>query len=319
MRNKGKRGFWEFLILAGICMFVAGLFIRDGKAPGESGRPPGDIRPKAEEDGEGLSGRAESGGQDLAESLSGVLQIAGSTSMEKVTWALAETFMEKYPQVTVSVECVGSSAGIEAVWEGRVQVGNASRTLKGEEREMGLAEIPMAMDGIAVCVDPANLVDGLTREQLGDIYTGSITNWKQLGGEDIPIVVIGREAGSGTRNAFEAYLGLSGMCRYANELDSAGAVLARIASIPGAIGYLSMAETDDTVRPLWLDGVEPCAKQVEEGRYPLSRPFVMVTGTGNAGQDALVQAWFSFVLGAEGQEIITAMGLADPGERRGQE
>ena len=307
MRQKGKKGFWEFLVLAGICMFVAGLFIRDGKASGgtlvEGGRKERELPGSPGDNGDS---------RDLAEALAGTLEIAGSTSMEHVTWALAESFMEEYPQVTVTVECIGSSAGIEAVAAERVQIGNTSRALKQGEQELGLVEVPMARDGIAVCVDPANLVKGITREQLGDIYAGRITNWQQLGGRDIPIVVIGREAGSGTRSAFEAYLGLSGQCRYANELDSAGAVLARIASIPGAIGYLSMAEADHGVRTLCLDGVEPCAGHVAEGRYPLARPFVMVAGEEDWEQNVLVRTWFTYVLGTKGQEIIEEIGLAGP-------
>lgn len=308
--GKGKKGFWEFLILAGICMFVAGLFIRDGRGQNESAGL--SAWREGNENQEGLWGKNTDQDQEPEEKTEGILQIAGSTSMEKVTWALAESFMEEYPGVTVTVECVGSSAGIEAVAEGRAQVGNASRTLKEEERKMGLVETFLATDGIVVCVDSSNQVQNLTKKELADIYTGRIVNWQQVGGEDIPIVVIGREAGSGTRDAFETYLGLAGQCRHANELDSAGAVLARIATTAGAIGYLSMAEADERVKCLWLDGVEPCVEQVAEGRYPLSRPFVMVTGREGTGQDLLVDTWLTFVQGRKGQKIMAQIGLAGP-------
>ena len=193
---------------------------------------------------------------EAAAGLSGSITLAGSTSMEKFANALAEAFMEKYPDVTVQAEFTGSSAGVEAVLGGQSDVGNSSRKLKDEEKEKGAVENIVAIDGIAVVTDPANTAADLTKEQLINIYNGTITNWKDAGGSDQPIVVIGREAGSGTRGAFEEILKLEDACKYANELDSTGAVMAKVASTPGAIGYVSLDVIDDTVKLLTLNGVE---------------------------------------------------------------
>ena len=235
--------------------------------------------------------------------------MAGSTSMETFTSALAERYMEIHQDVTVTTEFVGSAAGIQAVLGGTADIGNSSRNLKEQEKAAGAVENIVAMDAIVVCVDPANSVDGLTRQQLEYIYTGTVTNWSQVGGENAPIVVVGREAGSGTRTAFEELLGIKDECVYANELDSNGAVLAKVASIPGAIGYMSLDVTDDTVVPLKLDGVKPTVDNIRSGRYRLSRSFVMVTKGDISGQSELIQDWFAFVLGEEGQEIAVSVGL----------
>ncbi len=179
---------------------------------------------------------------EAAAGLSGSITLAGSTSMEKFANALAEAFMEKYPDVTVQAEFTGSSAGVEAVLGGQSDVGNSSRKLKDEEKEKGAVENIVAIDGIAVVTDPANTAADLTKEQLINIYNGTITNWKDAGGSDQPIVVIGREAGSGTRSAFEEILKLEDACKYANELDSTGAVMAKVASTPELSAmYLSMS------------------------------------------------------------------------------
>ena len=241
--------------------------------------------------------------------LSGSIQMVGSTSMEKLANALSEAFMEKYPDVTVTAEFVGSGAGIEAVNNGTADIGNSSRNLKDEEKEAGAVENVVAIDGIAVCVDPANTVTGLTKDQLTNIYNGTITNWSEVGGEDAPIIVVGREAGSGTRGAFEELLGLEDACVYANELDSTGAVMAKVAATPGAIGYVSLDALDDSVVALALDGVDATAENIKAGNYFLSRPFVMATKGEISEQSELVQAWFDYVLGAEGQEIAAEVGL----------
>lgn len=241
--------------------------------------------------------------------LSGKIQMVGSTSMEKFANALAESFMEKYPGVTVGAEFVGSSAGVEAVIGGTADIGNSSRNLKDAEKEAGAVENVVAIDGIAVCLDPANTVTDLTKQQLIDIYTGAVTNWKELGGADAPIVVVGREASSGTRGAFEELLEIEEMCVYANELDSTGAVIAKVASTPGAIGYASLDAINDTVIPASLEGVAPTAENVKGGSYFLCRPFVMATMGEISEQSELVQAWFEYVLGAEGQAVAEAVGL----------
>lgn len=241
--------------------------------------------------------------------LSGNLSMVGSTSMEKLANALSEAFMEEYPDVTVTAEFVGSGAGIEAVTNGTADIGNSSRSLKDEEKAAGVVENVVAIDGIAVCVDPANEVADLTKEQLTNIYNGTITNWKEVGGADEPIIVIGREAGSGTRGAFEELVDLKDACKYANELDSTGAVIAKVASTPGAIGYASLDALDDSVKALSLEGVEATAENIKAGNYFLSRPFVMATKGEISEQNDLVQAWFDYVMGDEGQQIASEVGL----------
>ena len=241
--------------------------------------------------------------------LSGSISMVGSTSMEKLANALSEAFMEEHPDVTVTAEFVGSGAGIEAVTNGTTDIGNSSRSLKDEEKAAGVVENVVAIDGIAVCVDPANEVADLTKEQLTNIYNGTVTNWKEVGGVDEPIIVIGREAGSGTRGAFEELVDLKDACKYANELDSTGAVIAKVASTPGAIGYASLDALDDSVKALSLEGVEATAENIKAGNYFLSRPFVMATKGEISEQNDLVQAWFDFVLGDEGQQVASEVGL----------
>ncbi len=251
----------------------------------------------------------ESSRQEAETELSGTILMVGSTSMEKLANALAESFMAEYPGVTVNAEFVGSSAGVEAVNNGTADIGNSSRNLKEEEKEAGAVENFVAIDGIAVCVDSANMVNGLTKQQLTDIYTGIITNWSEVGGNDSPIIVVGREAGSGTRGAFEELLGVEDACTYANELDSTGAVMAKVASTPGAIGYVSLDAVDDSVTTLALEGVEPTVENIKAGDYFLSRPFVMATKGEISEQSELVQAWFAYVLGEEGQSVAQTVGL----------
>lgn len=241
--------------------------------------------------------------------LSGSISMSGSTSMEKFANALCESFMEKYPDVNVTVEFTGSSAGVEAVLSGKSDIGNSSRNLKNEEIEAGAVENIAAIDGIAVALDTGNTVSDLTKEQLTAIYTGEIKNWSGLGGENMPIVVVGREAGSGTRSAFEEILGIEGQCAYANELDSTGAVMAKVASTPGAIGYISLDAADDSIITVKLDGVEANAENIKSGDYFLSRPFVMATKGEISGQNELVSALFEYVYSEEGQAVAANTGL----------
>lgn len=241
--------------------------------------------------------------------LSGSISMVGSTSMEKFANALSETFMEKYPKVTVTAEFVGSGAGVEAVANGSADIGNASRNLKDEEKAKGVVENIVAIDGIAVVVDPSNTVEDLTKDQLAGIYDGAVTNWKDVGGSDAPIVVVGRESGSGTRTAFEELLKLEDKCKYANELDSTGAVMAKVASTPGAIGYVSLDVLDDTVKALKLDGSEPTEENIKAGNYFLSRPFVMATKGEISEQNDLVKALFDFIHSEEGTELVKSVGL----------
>ncbi len=247
-----------------------------------------------------------------AEKISGTVTMAGSTSMEKLANALAESFMAKYPDVTVTAEFTGSGAGIESLLAGSVDIGNSSRNLKDEEKTAGAVENIVAIDGIAVVTHPSNTAAGLTTEQLIGIYKGEIKNWSEAGGADEAVVVVGREAGSGTRGAFEELLEIEDACVYANELDSTGAVMAKVAATPGAIGYVSLDVLDDTVKALSLDDVEPTEENIKAGSYLLSRPFVMATKGEVTEQNSTVQALFEYLKSTEGQELIRSVGLILP-------
>ena len=244
--------------------------------------------------------------------LSGKIQLAGSTSMEKMCGALMEAFMEEYPNVTVTTEYTGSGAGIESVTSGAVDIGNASRALSDKEKSAGIEENIVAIDGIAMITDKNNKVIFLNYKEITDIYTGKITNWKDLGGSDEAIVVIGREAASGTRGAFEELLEVKNKCAYAQELDSTGAVLAKVAATPGAIGYVSLDVVDKTVAALKLDGVDATEDNIKAGKYTLSRPFVMATKGSVSSQSELVQTWFNFVKSDAGKKVIKGVGLILP-------
>lgn len=252
------------------------------------------------------------GASESKDALKGTISLAGSTSMEKLCEAMSESFMEAYPEITVTVEYTGSGAGLESLTQGSIDIGNASRGLKDGEKEKGAVENIVAIDGIAVIVDKENPVADLTTEQLSAIYTGEITNWSELGGKDEAIVVIGREAGSGTRSAFEELLKVEDACRYAQELDSTGGVLAKVAATPGAIGYVSLDVVNDTVIALSLNGAPATEVSILAGDYLLSRPFVMATMGEIAEQNELVRIWFDFIASEEGQNVITDLGLIPP-------
>ena len=238
--------------------------------------------------------------------------MAGSSSMEKFANALAESFMEKHPNVTLTAEFTGSSSGIESVLAGTVDIGNSSRNLSEDEKSAGAVENIVAIDGIAVITDASNPVTTLSTEQLGGIYQGDIRNWSEIGGMDMAIVVLGREAGSGTRVTFEELLGIRDMCAYANELNSTGAVKARVALTPGAIGYVSLDVLDDTVQVLSLDRIEPAEENIKSGKYLLSRPFIMVTNGKISEQSETVQEVFAYLKSGEGKRLIRAVGLIVP-------
>ncbi len=241
--------------------------------------------------------------------LKGSISMVGSTSMEKLATALSEVFMEKYPGVTVQAEFVGSGAGVEAVTNGAADIGNASRNLKDEEKAKGIVENIVAIDGIAVVTDPSNKVENLTKDQLIAIYSGTTTSWKDLGGDDQPIVVIGRESGSGTRTAFEELLKLEDKCKYSNELDSTGAVMAKVASTPGSIGYVSLDVLDKTVKTFKLENIDPTPENIKAGSYFLSRPFVMATKGDISKQNDNVKALFDYIHSDEGKELVKSVGL----------
>lgn len=252
-------------------------------------------------------------GNSVAETkLTGTVTLAGSTSMEKVCEALMEGFMEKYTGITVTTEYTGSGAGLESLNAGSVDIGNASRHVKEEEASKGATENVIALDGIAVIVDKDNTVTDLTSEQLASIYKREITNWSELGGSDEAIVVIGRESGSGTRDAFEELNKIKDQCQYAQELDSTGAVLAKVAATPGAIGYVSLDVVDSTVVAEKINGVDATEANILNGTYALQRPFVMATKGNVSEQSEAVRTWFDYIHSAEGKEIIQSVGLIIP-------
>ena len=255
---------------------------------------------------------AEQGKNEESVELNGTIKLAGSTSMEKLCEAMSESFMEKNPGVTVTVEYTGSGAGLESLAAGSVDIGNASRGLKDEEKASGEVENIVAIDGIAVITNKSCSIKDVTSKDLVKIYTGEITDWAELGGEEQPIIVIGREAGSGTRDAFEELLEVKDVCAYAQELDSTGAVLAKVGTTPGAIGYVSLDVVDDTVSGLKIDGVEPTEEEILAGNYMLQRPFVMATKGEISEQNELVQTWFNYINSDDGKEVIKQVGLIIP-------
>ena len=247
-----------------------------------------------------------------AADLSGTISLAGSTSMEKLCEAMSESFMETYPGVTVTVEYTGSGAGLESLASGSVDIGNSSRHLKDEEVAGGAVENVVAIDGIAVIVDPANSVSDIPADKLAAIYKGEITNWSELGGNDEAIVVIGRESGSGTRDAFEELLEVKDACKYAQELDSTGGVKAKVAATPGAIGYVSLDVVDESIKAVAIDSVEPTEANIIAGDYLLSRPFVMATNGEISAQNDLVKGWFDYISSDAGKDVIKSVGLIIP-------
>lgn len=288
------------LALAVAAMLVLTSCVNAGKAPSQA--PAADTSSAAPASGDSAAS-SESPGSELT----GKVQMSGSTSMEKVANALAEAFMEKNPGVTVDVQLGGSSVGISDVIAGKVDIGNSSRELKEEELSKGAVANVICLDGIAAIVNPGNAVNGLTKDQLIKIYTGGINNWKDAGGADLPIIVIGREASSGTRGAFEELLDIKDKCKLAQELNESGAVLTSVANTEGAIGYVSLDLVDDTVKALKMDGVEAAEEQIIAGNYILSRPFIMATKGELANPAA--HAFMDFVLGDEGRAVIKGVGL----------
>ena len=243
-----------------------------------------------------------------AEALSGTVSTDGSTSMEKVIGALGEAFMEANSDVTFTYNPTGSGSGIQAVQEGRCDIGLSSRALKDEEKAAGLTETVLAYDGIAMIVNPANAVEDLTLKQIAAIYTGEIKNWSEVGGEDAEIVLIGREAGSGTRSGFEEIVEVKDLCKYRQELSSTGDVITTVAQNPGAIGYASLASVKNTVKAVKVGGVAPSEATVKDGTYAIQRPFVLATKADAKLSDA-AQAFFDYVTSPAANDVITAAGV----------
>ena len=246
-------------------------------------------------------------GSNTETTLSGTVSTDGSTSMEKVINSLGESFMAMNKDVKFTYNPTGSGSGIQAVSEGRCDIGLSSRALKDDEKASGLVETVVALDGIAIVVNPENPVSDLDIDTIAKIYTGEITNWKDVGGNDAEIVLIGREAGSGTRDGFESITGTKDACQYRQELTSTGDVINTVSQNPGAIGYASLSAVGESVKALTVGGVEATEATVKDGSYVVQRPFVLVTKEGTKLSPA-AQAFFDYALSADAASIIAAAG-----------
>ena len=279
-------------------------------ACGQSAAPAADTAPAdtASENDTGDSAPVETTG--TAE-LSGTVNTDGSTSMADVMGVLTETYREVQPGVTVNYSGTGSGSGIEGVLAGTCDIGLSSRELKDSETEQGAVAHVVALDGVAVIVNPENGVADLTVEQIADIYTGKVSNWSELGGDDAPIAVYGREDGSGTRSAFEEIVGVEGECAYTNEYGSTGDVIGNVAGNANAIGYASLSAVDDSVKAVAVGGVTPTEATVKDGSYAIQRPFLMVTKDGVELSPA-AQAFLEYATSPDVAEYIAAAGAVAP-------
>lgn len=248
------------------------------------------------------------GGTASTAAVTGKVATDGSTSMEKVIGALGEAFENENSGVTFTYNPTGSGTGITAVSEGRCDIGLSSRALKDAETAKGLEGTVLAYDGIAVIVNKDNPVADLTLENIAKIYTGEITNWKDIGGNDAEIVLIGREANSGTRDGFESVVGVEDKCKYRQELIATGDVISAVSGNPNAIGYASVASVKDTVKALKVEGITPNESTIKDGTYKIQRPFVLVTKQGAKLSDA-AQKFYDFCLSDEAKDIITKAGV----------
>ncbi len=246
-------------------------------------------------------------GNNTETTLSGTVSTDGSTSMEKVINSLGESFMAMNKDVKFTYNPTGSGSGIQAVSEGRCDIGLSSRALKDDEKSSGLVETVLALDGIAIVVSPENPVSDLDVDTIAKIYTGEITNWKDVGGNDAEIVLIGREAGSGTRDGFESITDTKDACQYRQELTSTGDVINTVSQNPDAIGYASLSAVGDSVKALTVGGVEATEATVKDGSYVVQRPFVLVTKEGTE-LSAAAQAFFDYATSADAASVISAAG-----------
>ena len=246
-------------------------------------------------------------GSNTETTLSGTVSTDGSTSMEKVINSLGESFMAMNKDVKFTYNPTGSGSDIQAVSEGRCDIGLSSRALKDDEKASGLVETVVALDGIAIVVNPENPVSDLDIDTIAKIYTGEITNWKDVGGNDAEIVLIGREAGSGTRDGFESITDTKDACQYRQELTSTGDVINTVSQNPDAIGYASLSAVGESVKALTVGGVEATEATVKDGSYVVQRPFVLVTKEGTKLSPA-AQAFFDYALSADAASIIAAAG-----------
>lgn len=247
------------------------------------------------------------GNSATATGVKGAVATGGSTSVEKVIGGLSEAFMEENSGVDVTYDPTGSGAGVTGAADGTLDIGLSSRALKEEEKAKGLVETTFALDGIAIVVNSENTVSDLSMEQIAKLATGEISNWSEVGGPDAPVVLIGREAGSGTRDGFESIVGVADTCNYEQELTSTGAVKAAIKANPNAFGYISLASVDDTVKVVTIDGVAPSEETVKDGTYKIQRPFVFVTKEGEE-LSAAAKAFYDFALSADAADLVRNAG-----------
>ena len=252
------------------------------------------------------AGSASTGSASASTELSGAVTTGGSTSVESVIGILTEAFREIQPNVDVTYDPTGSGAGITGASEGTLDIGLSSRALKDDEAETLDATV-FALDGIAIVVNNENTVEDLSLEQIKGLATGEITNWSEVGGPDAPVVLVGREAGSGTRDGFESIVGVEDVCVYEQELTSTGAVLAAVAANPNAFGYASLSAVDDQVKAVTVDGVEASEATVQDGTYTIQRPFVFVTKKGETLSDA-AQAFIDFAISGDADDLIAQAG-----------
>ena len=250
-------------------------------------------------------------GPEAAAGLSGVVNTNGSTSMEQVAGCLMEAFMARNSGVTINYSGTGSSTGIQGVLDGLCDIGMSSRSLKAEEAEAGAVGHLIALDGIALVVNPENPVEDLTVEEAAGLATGTVTNWSQVGGADRPVAFLGREAGSGTRSAFEESTGTVDRCSYTNELTATGDIIANVSSNPNAIGYVSLSGVSDGVKPLRIGGVAPGEDTLRDGSYAIRRPFYLVTKA-DAPLPAAAQAFLDYAASGEAAGIIRIAGAVPP-------
>ena len=288
----------RFMAMAIACVMAAGLVACGGSESTAT---------TSTTDSTAATSTTASTAEETTADLSGAVATGGSTSVEKVIGALGEAFMEANPSVDVTYDPTGSGAGVTGAADGTLDIGLSSRALKDEEKAQGLKETTFALDGIAIVVNTENTVEDLSLEQIAKLATGEITNWSEVGGPDAPVVLIGREAGSGTRDGFESIVGVEDKCAYEQELTSTGAVLAGVAANPNAFGYVSLASVDDTVKMVTVDGVTASEETVKDGSYKIQRPFVFVTKDGEE-LSAQAQAFYDFALSEEAAELIAAAG-----------
>ena len=278
-------------------VLCVGLLAACGEEPSENTSPASDPA------GEETTPASEPAGEEL----SGNVAANGSTSMEAVILGLQEGFKSVQPDITIGYTGSGSGAGITGVLDGTCDLGLSSRALSDDEKAQGAVENIVAKDGVAIIVNPENPVTDLTTEQVAQIYTGEITNWSELGGNDAPIAVLGRDAASGTRGAFEEILGIEDQCVYLNEYSSTGDVVGNVASNPNAIGYASLSAVDESVTAVAINGVVPTEETVADGSFEIQRPFVIVTVEGKELSPA-AQAFLDYAMSDEVADIITAAG-----------